>query len=103
MNIYVIVESPQVINEAIQVMEGTDQCEVTLILTNLTNGPIFWKGKEILEKNKRNNFGITFNNITRDDSGTYIVESPVFCYDKSKNVTGSVKLDVICKCLGCTN
>ena len=83
-------------NEIIRILEGTDQCQLTLIQTNLTSGPIVWEG-EAEKKTITEKFNITFGNVRRADHGNYSVESPIICFDKSKNFTGSITLDVLCK------
>ena len=68
--------------------------------TNLIVNDTSWvkDGKRIGEEFKVDGFNITFNNVTRKHAGNYSVTSSIVCHDdKTKQITGSFALDVICE------
>ena len=65
--------------------------------TNLTANNIRWEkdGKRVWKGG--DNFTIMFNNVTREDTGSYSVTSSIVCHDKTKPITEHFALDVVCK------
>ena len=94
-----ITDLPLVMKDSvIQVMEGTENCPITVMSTNLTVNNIRWEknGRSVLQGVDR--FTINFNNVARDDDGNYSVTSTIVCHDdKTKEITGKFTLDVVCK------
>ena len=94
-----IIDLPQVMkSNIIQVMEGTENCKITVVSTNLTANGISWEKDGESVREGVDNFTITFNNITRADAGNYSVASSVVCHDdKTKPIAKQFALDVVCK------
>ena len=79
-------------------MEGTENCPITVVSTNLTANNIRWEknGKSVSQS--VDGFTIIFNNVAREDAGNYFVTSSIVCHDdKAKQITGNLILDVVCK------
>ena len=97
----IITEQPhQITPSVIQVVEGTEHCPISVVSTNLIVNDTSWvkDGKRIGEEFKVDGFNITFNNVTRKHAGNYSVTSSIVCHDdKTKQITGSFALDVICE------
>ena len=83
----------------IQVKEKTERCPITVVSTNLSADSINWEkdGKGIQQG--VTGFTITFDNITRKDTGNYSLMGVIVCHDdKTMPITKNFVLDVICKC-----
>ena len=94
-----ITDLPNVMKgSVIQILEGTSYCPVTVVSTDLEANNVRWEknGTSALQKWER--FTITFNNVARADAGNYSVTSSIVCHDdKTKLITESFALDVVCK------
>lgn len=87
-------------DSVIQVMEGTENCPITVVSTNLTanDHDISWEknGRSVSQSVDR--FTIIFSNVAREDAGNYSVTSTIICHDdKIKQITGAFALNVVCK------
>ena len=99
-------EEPVVmVNETIWLEEGTQSCSVTVIRSYIKATNFTWQKEEVIRSelvNERHHFSekdATFNNVTRNDNGTYSLAADMSCHEhsESRKFVGNFVLNVVCK------
>ena len=98
-------EEPVVmVNDTIWLEEGTQSCSVTVIKSYIEATHFTWqKDEEVISSElERHHFSekdVTFNNVERNDNGTYSLTADMSCHEHSKprKFVGNFSLNVFCK------
>ena len=91
------------IDEDIWLEEGTESCSVTVINSYIIPSHSTWqKDKEVISEHVQHTISekaFTFNNVTRNDIGTYSVTANMSCHgnSRSRKIVGNFSLNVLCK------
>ena len=95
------------IDEEIWLEEGSESCSVTVINSSISTSHSTWqKDEKVISEYVRHTISekaFTFNNVTRNDTGTYSVTANLSCHgnSKSRKIVGNFSLNVICKWFKC--
>ena len=89
---------PKLVEDVVTMWEGTSNCTIDVTSSPLKAEKITWSKNDQV-KSVDSFERITFKKVTEEDTGTYIDQFTLVCYEgkKHKGFAFTFKLEVLCK------